>query len=278
MRTWDSVTRRRHLHGWSVPPRSTRTSCNFSRCIPSSIYYAGTRGLSSFSAGRTSHLEQLAAAPTIGRRECLCIPGRTDPCVGGARIKDNVAGLAGGGFGDRLGGFAVFADYADKGLRSAREATVAAIDEAELTPEVDAFDSEQFDFAGFHIILRKTLTDDGNASVGGDKALDHADAGQLHGDVNARAIRPEKFVEHLTGEASTRKNERLLGDFGEGDLGAMSERVLGADHEAQTVFVDVVHFQVGGLDGQSDDADVDGAVLNTLENFVAEVAVDADMH
>jgi hypothetical protein len=188
------------------------------------------------------------------------------------------AELAGGGFGGRFGGFAMLTDNADEGLRSAGEAAVAAIDETEFAPKVHTFDGEQLDFAGFHVILRKTLTDDGNAGIGGDKALDHADAGQLHGDVNARAIGAEKLVEHLAGETSARENKRLLSDFGEGDLGAMSERVLGADHEAQAILINVVHFQVGRLDGQGDDADVDGAVLDALENFVAEVAIDADMH
>src|SRR5438445_13503698 len=103
-----------------------------------------------------------------------------------------IAGLAGGGFGDRLSGFAVFADHADKRLRGAREATVAAIDETELAPEVHTFDGEQLYLTGFHVILRKTLTDDGNAGIGGDQALDHADAGQLHSDVDARAIGTEQ--------------------------------------------------------------------------------------
>ncbi len=49
------------------------------------------------------------------------------------------AELAGGGFGGRLGGFAVIADDADEGLGGAGKAAVAAVDEAELAPEVHAF-------------------------------------------------------------------------------------------------------------------------------------------
>src|SRR5216683_294937 len=153
------------------------------------------------------------------------------------------SGLAGGGFGG-VGGLAVFADDADEGLGSTGEAAVAAVDEAELAPEVHAFDGEQLHFPGFHVVLCETLANEGNAGIGGDEALDHADTGQLHGDVNARAIGPEEFVENLAGEAGARKDKRLLGDFGEGDLGAMSERVAGADHEAQTVLVNVVHLQI----------------------------------
>jgi len=40
----------------------------------------------------------------------------------------------------------VLTDYADEGLRSAREATVAAVDEAELAPEVHTFYGEQLHF------------------------------------------------------------------------------------------------------------------------------------
>src|SRR5712691_7385481 len=58
----------------------------------------------------------------------------------------------------------------------------------------------------------------------------------------------------------------------------MSERVLRADHEAQTILVNVVHLQIRGLDGQGDDANIDGAVLDALQNLVTEIAIDADVH
>src|SRR5260370_40370257 len=58
----------------------------------------------------------------------------------------------------------------------------------------------------------------------------------------------------------------------------MSEWVVGADHETQAILVNVVHFQIGGLDGQSDDANIAGAVLDALQNLVAEIAIDTDVH
>ncbi len=58
----------------------------------------------------------------------------------------------------------------------------------------------------------------------------------------------------------------------------MSQGVFRADHEAQAIFVDVVHLQIGRLDGKCDDADIHGAILDALEDFVAEIAVDADVH
>src|SRR5712692_1991264 len=99
-----------------------------------------------------------------------------------------VPGLAGGGCFGGVGDFALLTDHADEGLGGAREAAVTAVDEAEFAPEVHTFDGEQLHFAGFHIVLRKTLADDGDAGIGGDETLDHADAGQFHGDVNARAV------------------------------------------------------------------------------------------
>src|SRR5260370_12699250 len=186
--------------------------------------------------------------------------------------------LGGGGFGGGVGGFAVIADDADEGLGGAGEAAVTAVDEAEFAPEVDAFDGEQLDFAGFDVVLRKALADDGEAGIGGDEALDHADTRQFHGDVDARAIGAEELVEHLASEASTGKNEGLLGEFCESYFGAMSEGISRANHEAQTVLVNVVHFQIRGLDGKGDDADIHGAVLDALKNLVAEIAVDADVH
>ena len=58
----------------------------------------------------------------------------------------------------------------------------------------------------------------------------------------------------------------------------MSEGIARADHETQAVAMNLMHFQVGGFDGHGDDAHVDGAVFDALENLVAEIAVDADVH
>src|SRR5712692_7387686 len=78
--------------------------------------------------------------------------------------------LAGGGCGlGGLGGFAVFADHADEGLGGAGEAAVAAVDEAELAPEVHAFDGEQLHFPGFHLVRRKTLADKRDTGIGTDE-------------------------------------------------------------------------------------------------------------
>src|SRR5258708_7275428 len=58
----------------------------------------------------------------------------------------------------------------------------------------------------------------------------------------------------------------------------MGERVSRTDHKAQAIFVNVVHLQIRRLDGQRDDAYVNRAVLHALQDFVAEVAVYADVH
>src|SRR4029077_1855398 len=67
-------------------------------------------------------------------------------------------------------------------------------------------------------------------------------------------------------------------EFGESDLGAMSQGVFCADHEAQAVFVNVVHLQIGRFDGKRDNADIHGAILDALQDLVAEISVDTDMH
>src|ERR1700757_3393272 len=92
----------------------------------------------------------------------------------------------------RFGGLAEFADHVDEGLDGAGEAAVAAIDEREFAPEVDALDGEEFHFAGFDLIAGEAFADDGDANVGGDEGLDHADARKFHGDLQARAVRTEK--------------------------------------------------------------------------------------
>src|SRR5712664_245007 len=172
----------------------------------------------------------------------------------------------------------MFADEGDERLGSTGQAAVAAVDEAEFAPEVHTLDSQQLHFAGFHLIAGKTFTNEGDTGVGGDEAFDHADARQFHGHVEARAVGAEKLVQHLAREAGSRKNKRLSRDFRQRNFRTVRERILRADHEAQPVFVNVVHFQVGRLDGKRDDADIDGAIFHALQNLVAEIAVDADVH
>ena len=96
--------------------------------------------------------------------------------------------------------------------------------------------------------------------------------------MKARAVRTEEFVEHLARKTSPRKDKRLFGDLCERDLRAMGKWVSRADHEAQAVFVNVVHLQIRGFDRQGDDAHVGGAVLHALQDLVAEVAVNTDVH
>jgi hypothetical protein len=185
--------------------------------------------------------------------------------------------LGGGGFGG-VGVFAMFADDADESLRGARKAAVAAIDQAKFAPEIDAIDIEEFYLAGFYLIPGKTFTDEGNARVCADETFDHADAGEFHGDVQARTIGAEKLVENLAREASARQDHGLGRDFFQRDLRAIRKRVARADHETHTVAVDMVDLEVGRLGRQGHNAYIDGAIFDALQNFVAEVAVDTDVH
>ena len=70
----------------------------------------------------------------------------------------------------------------------------------------------------------------------------------------------------------------MLGDFGQRDGVQFGQGVLRIHHPHELVAVDRVRLHAGGFDRQRDDADVDGAVLELLENLVAEVAVDAHLH
>src|ERR1700741_3695930 len=130
----------------------------------------------------------------------------------------------------------VFADEADEGLRRTRQAGIAPVDEAEFAEKNHAVDAEQLHLPSFHLIFGKAFADEGNPGVGADEALDHTDAGQLHGDMDTRAIRPEKFVENLASEAGTGKNQRLASNFFEGNLTATGQGILGADHKTHAVF------------------------------------------
>src|ERR1700676_95421 len=101
----------------------------------------------------------------------------------------------------RFRGLAKLADHVDQGLNGARQAAVAAIDKREFAPEVDTFDVQELHFAGLHLIAGEAFADDGNADISGDEGLDHADAGEFHGDLQAGTVRTEKLVKDLAGVA-----------------------------------------------------------------------------
>src|SRR4029077_4719350 len=58
----------------------------------------------------------------------------------------------------------------------------------------------------------------------------------------------------------------------------LSQRILWIDHHHELIAKDGMRLQAGGLDRQSHDSHVDGAVLQFLHNFVTEITVDADLY
>jgi len=115
--------------------------------------------------------------------------------------------------GGEVGEFFVFANDGDQCLGGARQAAVAAIDEAKFAPEIDAFDVEQLHFASLHLVARKTFANEGDTGISADESLDHADAGKLHHDAQAGTIGTKQLVQDLSCETSARKNQGLPGDF-----------------------------------------------------------------
>src|SRR6266404_9964535 len=172
----------------------------------------------------------------------------------------------------------MFANEPDESLRCAREAAVAPVDETQLAPKINAFDTQQFHFAGFYLVARKTFADERHAGVRADKSFDHADAGQFHGDMHARAVRTEELIENLASVAGARKNQRLRSHFFQSHLRTLRQWIAHAHHESQAVLINVMHFQVWRLERQRHDTHVHGAIFYALQNLMAEVAVDADVH
>ena len=94
-----------------------------------------------------------------------------------------------------------------------------------------------------------------------------------------RAVGPELLVEHLAHE--TRSSERSSGCSAMSlvvTLLMLRERIRGARHQHQAIAKNRMNAQAGRFHGQRDDADVDGAVFDLLDHFVAEIPVDADLH
>ena len=92
------------------------------------------------------------------------------------------------------------------------------------------------------------------------------------------AERPEQFVQHLPGKSGARDNQRLAGYFFKRNFGTVCQWIFRAHHQAQPVAINVMDFEVRRLQRQADDADVHGTIFDALQNFVAEIAIDADVH
>src|SRR5256885_17273018 len=115
----------------------------------------------------------------------------------------------------------MLANQGDQRLHRARQAAVTAITQAQFAPQIDAFDAEQLDFTGFHLVASKAFADKGDAGIRTYEALDHANAWQLHADANARTVRAKELVQHLPSETGTRQNKRLRGNFIEREFRAV---------------------------------------------------------
>src|SRR5437867_4883473 len=149
-------------------------------------------------SGRRGHPDSAFPARTTG------FSGSVNALIGGAIRRS----------GRRL---AVLTNQGDERLRGARQAAVAAIDETQLAPQINTVQGKQFHLSRLHVVTRKTLADERHSGVGSNEAFDHADARQLHRDVNARAVGTEQLVEHLPRIARLGKDERLLGNLRQGD-------------------------------------------------------------
>ena len=85
-------------------------------------------------------------------------------------------------------------DHFQEGNSRTGQMPVAPVDDAQFPPQLDVLDGNQLDSARTHIIVRKTLANEGYAQIGANEAFDHGDAGQLHDDAELGTVRPKKLV------------------------------------------------------------------------------------
>ena len=111
----------------------------------------------------------------------------------------------------------LLAEKRDESGCRARQSAVAAIDEAEFARERRVGDRKKLGFAGANFFLGETFADDRNAQARGDKAFDHANAGEFHRDAQFCAMRAKELVKYLARVARLRDDLRLIGDFAERD-------------------------------------------------------------
>jgi len=169
------------------------------------------------------------------------------------------------------------ADGADKSSGRTGVSAIATVGEAQFPPEINPFDRNEDDFSSRNLIMGKARADQRDTDTGDDKTFDHAYAGEFHADLELRAIGAKQFVHELARISGFGDQERLFGDVIDRDMLLPCQRIPGSNHQHELVTKDGVGFQAGRFYRQGDDTDVNRTVLQLLDDFVTEVAIDTDV-
>src|SRR5579862_8643674 len=125
--------------------------------------------------------------------------------------------------------------------------------------------------------MGKACADQRDTEAGGDEAFYHADAWQLHPDLKLRGVGTKQLVHKLAGVTGFGDQQRLACDVINSDSLLSCQGVFGTNHQHELVAKDGVGLQAGRFYWQGHDADIDRAVLQLLDDLVAEVAIDTDL-
>jgi hypothetical protein len=166
----------------------------------------------------------------------------------------------------------------DESISGPRQGAIAPVGYPQLTPEFLAFYRNQFHTAGKHLVAGKAGTDDRNSKPGCYKTFDHTDTRQFHTDLQLVGIWTKEFVHYPPTESGLRQEHGLLRNFADRDNVQLRQRILRVDHQHQLIAKNRMRLQTRTLYRHGDDADINRAILQLLNNFVAEVAIDVDLH
>src|ERR1700736_1384001 len=96
--------------------------------------------------------------------------------------------------------------------------------------------------------------------------------------MHARTVGAEQLIQHLTRKTSARKDERLGSHFLQRKFRAVRQWVTHANHESQSIAVNVMYLEIWRFHRQGNDTHIDASVFDALQNRVAEIEIDADVH
>jgi len=166
----------------------------------------------------------------------------------------------------------------DECIGSAREGSVTAVSDSEFTPEFFAFDGDQLHASGEDLIFGEAGADDGNAEAGGNETLDHANTWQLHANLHLSGVGTKELVHDAAAESGLGQQNRIFRDLADRHDVELGQCMRRTDHQHELIAKNCMRFKAGTLDRHGDDADINGAVLKLLDNFVAEISIDTDLH
>jgi hypothetical protein len=158
-------------------------------------------------------------------------------------------------------------DRLEKRSRRIAQCGLAAVNEPQDTLDLQFFDHNLHQVAGFQLMSDGQVRDESDAVPHGDEPLNGLDRRQFDGHVQGRAVPLERFNDF---SAQWRRdmvgNEILASEIVDGNSFGTRQGVVGAHDKGKAIAIDGDGTELGRIRTERDHADLEGAKIQLLGN------------